>query len=114
MVNNLDIKQVIDNKEIQVVNKPLRGKILDRNEEIISASILMQDLYIDPKKIIDEKLTRKRLQLIFPKKNKVFFEKVFEKNEYKLVKKYLSKDDEYEIKKIGEPGLIFQNSNFVF
>ena len=110
LVNNLDIKQVINNKEIQVVNKPLRGKILDRNEEIISASILMQDLYIDPKRIIDEKLTRKRLQLIFPKKNKVFFEKVFEKNEYKLVKKYLSKDDEYEIKKIGEPGLIFQNS----
>lgn len=99
-----------EKKKIEIITKKNRGQILDREGNIISASILLKDLYLDSKKIIDKKNTEERLKIIFPKKHADFFKNIFKKNEYKLIKKHLSKETEFEIKKIGEPGLIFQNS----
>ena len=48
---------------------PIRGKIIDRNGRIISASIPTLDLYLDGKKIIDKELTINKLVELFPEKN---------------------------------------------
>ena len=50
-----------------------RGKIVDRNDKIISASIPTLDLYIDGSKIIDKKKTIENLKKIFIKKKDNFF-----------------------------------------
>ena len=87
-----------------------RGKIIDRNEKIISATISTLDLYIDPIKIINSENTNKILKKIFPQKADVFFANLFIKNKYRLISTHLTKDQEYEIKKLGEPGLVFHKS----
>ena len=87
-----------------------RGKIIDRNDKIISATISTLDLYIDPIKIINSEDTVKILKKIFPKKSHEFFINLFRKKKYRLISTHLTKDQEYEIKKIGEPGLIFHKS----
>jgi cell division protein FtsI (penicillin-binding protein 3) len=87
-----------------------RGKIIDRNEKIISATISTLDLYIDPIKIINFENTNKILKKIFPQKADVFFTNLFIKNKYRLISTHLTKDQEYEIKKLGEPGLVFHKS----
>lgn len=89
---------------------PIRGKIIDRNGRIISASIPTLDLYLDGKKIIDKELTINKLVELFPEKNFDFFNNIILKKNYKLVSRHLSEDEEYEIKKLGEPGLLFHKS----
>ena len=91
-------------------NNISRGKIVDRNDKIISASIPTLDLYIDGKKIIDKKKTIENLKQTFTKKKNDFFTDVIDKKQYKLVSKHLSEFEENEVKKLGEPGLIFHNS----
>jgi len=88
-----------------------RGKIIDRNETIISASIPTLDLYLDGKKIINEKKTIENLKSIFFKKKEGFFKEIVEKKQYKLVSKHLSEFEENEVRKLGEPGLIFHDSH---
>ena len=88
-----------------------RGKIVDRNDKIISASIPTLDLYIDGRKIINKKKTIENLKKIFNKKNDNFFKDIIKKKKYKLVSKHLSETEENEVRKLGEPGLIFHNSS---
>ena len=40
----------------------------------------------------------------------MFFTNLFIKNKYRLISTHLTKDQEYEIKKLGEPGLVFHKS----
>ena len=99
---------LIDNKTNN--GTPIRGKIIDRNGRIISASIPTLDLYLDGKKIINKQLTINKLVDLFPEKNFDFFNKIILKKSYKLVSRHLSENEEYEIKKLGEPGLLFHKS----
>lgn len=106
---------IVENKKLPQNNKvnnvmPVRGKIIDRNGRIISASIPTLDLYLDGKKIIDKEPTIKKLVELFPKKNISFFEDIILNKNYKLVSRHLSEDEENAIKKLGEPGLIFHKS----
>ena len=55
-----------------------RGKILDRNNNIISATIPTFDLYLDTRKIINVEKTKKEIIKIYPEKEK-FFENIFKK-----------------------------------
>lgn len=88
-----------------------RGNIIDRNNNIIAATISTLDLYINTKKIIDPIKTKKKLIEIFPKKSVEFFDELFADKKYKLINKHLSEKQEYEVKKLGEPGLVFHKSN---
>ena len=88
-----------------------RGKIVDRNDTIISASIPTLDLYIDGRKIINKKKTIENLKKIFIKKKDTFFTDIIKKKQYKLVSKHLSETEENEVRKLGEPGLIFHDSS---
>ena len=88
-----------------------RGKIVDRNDKIISASIPTLDLYIDGRKIINKKKTIENLKKIFIKKKDSFFTDIIKNKQYKLVSKHLSETEENEVRKLGEPGLIFHDSS---
>ena len=84
--NSNPVRTLINDKEIN------RGKIIDRNDKIISATISTLDLYIDPIKIINSEDTVKILKKIFPKKSHKFFINLFRKKKYRLISTHLTKD----------------------
>ena len=65
----------VNNSKSEIIN---RGKILDRNKNIISATIPTFDLYLDTKKIINIDNARKEIIKIYPEKEK-FLENIFKK-----------------------------------
>ena len=96
----------VNNSKSEIIN---RGKILDRNKNIISATIPTFDLYLDTKKIINIDNARKEIIKIYPEKEK-FLENIFKKKKYILIDKHLSNEQRIKINEIGEPGFIFHSS----
>ena len=100
-------------KDFNILNinqdlKQNRGLIVDRQENIISASIPAKDLYFDPRKFINPENSISKLKKIFPGRDFSNFKTI--KN-YRLIKKYISRSEEIEIKKIGEPGLVIEKTS---
>ena len=87
-----------------------RGKILDRNGEIIATNINTQDLYINTRKVLDSYDLKKKLREIFPEKNNFFFDKIFDKKHYIRIKQHLTEKEINELRKIGDPAIQFHKS----
>ena len=85
-----------------------RGEILDRNGEVLATSLKTKDLYINSKNILDKEKLLLKLKEIFPSKESLL--ELNKENKYFLLKKYLSLDEINELKKIGDPGIVFQTS----
>ena len=88
--------------------KQNRGLIVDRQENIISASIPAKDLYFDPRKFLNPETSVSKLKKIFPSRD---FSNLKTFKNYRLIKKYISRSEEIEIKKIGEPGLVIEKTS---
>ena len=86
-----------------------RGKILDRNGEIIATNIKTKDLYLDTRKVLDSTDLKKKLKEIFPQKNN-YFDKVFKKDQYIRIKQHLTPQEINSLRKIGDPAIKFHNS----
>ena len=86
-----------------------RGKILDRNGEIIATNIKTKDLYLDTRKILDSTDLKKKLKEIFPQKN-YYLDKVFKKDQYIRIKQHLTSQEINSLRKIGDPAIKFHNS----
>ena len=86
-----------------------RGKILDRNGEIIATNIETKDLYLDTRKVLDSTDLKKKLKEIFPQKNN-YFDKVFKKDQYIRIKQHLTSQELNSLRKIGGPAIKFHNS----
>lgn len=86
-----------------------RGKILDRNGEIIATNIETKDLYLDTRKVLDSTDLKKKLKEIFPQKNN-YFDKVFKKDQYIRIKQHLTSQELNSLRKIGDPAIKFHNS----
>ena len=87
-----------------------RGRILDRNGEIIATNIKTKDLYLDTRKVLDNYELKIKLREIFPEKNNFFFDRVFSKKQYIRIKKHLTPKEINELRKIGDPAIQFHNS----
>ena len=88
----------------------MRGMILDRNNNVISGSIPVKDLYLEPNKILDTINFVDQVKLIFPDININKINNIIKSGKYRLLKKHLSKTEEVKILKLGEPALKFQES----
>ena len=86
-----------------------RGKILDRNGEIIATNIETKDLYLDTRKVLDSTDLKKKLKEIFPQRNS-YFEKVFNKDQYIRIKQHLTPQELNSLRKIGDPAIKLHNS----
>ena len=101
------IKENIEiNKKHSILD---RGKILDRNGEIIATNIATKDLYLDTRKVLDGTDLKKKLKKIFPQKND-YFDKVFKKDQYIRIKQHLTPQEINSLRKIGDPAIKFHNS----
>ena len=87
-----------------------RGKILDRNKEIIATSLDTKDLYIDIKNSLNKNKLKTELEKIFVKKNANFFDQKFSKNHYSLIQKNLSFSELNKLSYIGDPAIKFHKS----
>ena len=109
LINLLKISfNKFDLNHIYTKNDISRGQILDRNGEVLATSIKTKDLYINSRNILDKGKLLMKLKEIFP--NKEILPKLNKKNKYVLLKKHLSIDEINEVKKIGDPGIVFQKS----
>ena len=88
-----------------------RGKILEKNNEIVAMSLETKDLYIDVRNSLDRSILKENLIRIFEKKNPIFFERAFSKNQYTLIEKNLSLTDINKLKMLGDPAIKLHKSN---
>ncbi len=86
-----------------------RGKILDRNYEIIAASLDTKDLYIDVKNSLNKKKLEKELSEMFVEKNS-YLKKIFQKEQYSLIQKDISLTNLNKLKMIGDPAIKLHKS----
>ena len=91
--------------------KKERGKIFDRNGELIATNIDTKDFYIDTKKILNKTELKKNLQNIFPYKKENYFENIFSKKQYVKIKPYITINEEKQLKQIGDPSINFHKSS---
>ncbi len=104
----------IDNEEINSFSKSIkkeRGKIFDRNGELIATNIDTKDLYIDTRKVLNKIELKKKLQYIFPNKKKNYFEDIFSRKQYIKIKPYITINEEKQLKQIGDPSINFHKSS---
>ena len=87
-----------------------RGKILDRNNEIIATSIDTHDLYVDIKKSLDKEKLKNALSGIFEDKESAFFERIFNKEQYSLIKKDISPTEINKLRSVGDPAIKLHES----
>ena len=91
--------------------KKERGKIFDRNGELIATNIDTKDFYIDTKKILNKMELKKELKKIFPNKKENYFDNIFSKKQYIKIKPYITIHEENQLKKIGDPSINFHKSS---
>ena len=103
-------KNEIDFSTVQAKTKINRGKILDRNNEIIATSIDTKDLYLDLKKSLNKEKLKIVLSEIFEDKESTFFEKIFDKGQYSLIKKDISRTELNKLKAVGDPAIKLHES----
>ena len=87
-----------------------RGKIFDRNGELIATNIDTKDFYLDTRRVLDKNNLKIKLKKIFPYKNDTYFENIFSKKQYIKIKKYLTVNEQNQLKKVGDPGIMLHNS----
>ena len=91
-------------------NNVERGKIFDRNGTLIATNLPTYDLYLNTKKLINKKMVKSKIKEIFSNKNLTFINYAFSKQHYILIQNNLSNYEINQLKKIGDPGLIFEKS----
>ena len=107
-------KKEINPSKVQAKIKINRGKILDRNNEIIATSIDTNDLYVDIKKSLDKEKLKNALSEIFEDKESAFFERIFNKEQYSLIKKDISPTELNKLKSVGDPAIKLHESKKEF
>ncbi len=93
------------------LEKKERGKIYDRNGELIATNIDTKDFYIDTRKILSKAELKQKLQNIFPDKKENYFEDIFSKKQYIKIKPYITLNEEKQLKQIGDPSIHFHKSS---
>lgn len=96
-------------QDVKPLEKPLRASILDRNGEIMAASLAMASLYVDASAIQDAKATAKDLAGILPDVSvKELETKLSSGKKFIWLARNITPRQEYAINALGNPALGFQ------
>jgi cell division protein FtsI (penicillin-binding protein 3) len=96
-------------QDVKPLEKPLRASILDRNGEIMAASLAMASLYADTTGIQDAKATAKELAGILPDISvKELETKLSSGKKFIWLARNITPRQEYAINALGNPALGFQ------
>jgi len=114
IIFNLQKIVFVSNESFNSFSKSIkkeRGKIFDRNGELIATNIDTKDFYMDTKRILDKNDLKKKLQDIFPYKKENYFENIFKKKQYIKIKPFITVNEEKQLKQIGDPSINFHKSS---
>ena len=108
----INLSKPFEGKEItanDVIKKYKRGKILDRNGNILAVSLPTWSLFSNNHKLINPELTAKKLKNIFPnlEEDQILFNLLSDKH-FIYIARHLKPEKAKEVNKIGEPGLNFE------
>lgn len=88
---------------------PRRGDIVDRNGVLLATTLEMVSLYADPKMIHDVPAAADGLIKIFPQLSRdALIDKMSSKRRFVWLKRNILPEEQREVLKIGEPGLLFE------
>ncbi|HEY6335723.1 MAG TPA: penicillin-binding protein 2 [Alphaproteobacteria bacterium] len=89
-----------------------RADIVDRNGVLLATSLETASLYADPKEIHDPADTARQLVRVLPElKAKEIVEKLNAERRFVWLQRNLSPRQEYEVNRLGLPGLYFQRED---
>jgi len=89
-----------------------RADIVDRNGVLLATSLATASLYADPKEIHDPSDTARQLVRVLPElKAKEIVEKLSAERRFVWLQRNLSPRQEYEVNRLGLPGLYFQRED---
>ncbi len=87
-----------------------RADILDRNGTIIATSLPTVNLYATPKKVLNADKAAKDLSRILPDlRYEDIYKKLTKRSNFVYLKRNLTPSQQYQINKLGIPGLEFEN-----
>lgn len=87
-----------------------RADILDRNGTIIATSLPTVNLYANPKKVLNADKAAKDLSRILPDlRYEDIYKKLTKRSSFVYLKRNLTPSQQYQINKLGVPGLEFEN-----
>lgn len=87
-----------------------RADILDRNGTIIATSLPTVNLYATPKKVLNADKAAKDLSRILPDlRYEDIYKKLTKRSSFVYLKRNLTPSQQYQINKLGIPGLEFEN-----
>lgn len=89
-----------------------RADIVDRNGVLLATSIATGSLYADPQEVRDPENVARQLVKVLPDlKEKEIVDKLKHENRFVWLQRGLSPRQEYEVNRLGLPGLYFQREN---
>jgi cell division protein FtsI (penicillin-binding protein 3) len=95
--------------EVKPISKETRGKIVDREGNILASNVAVTALYIDPIFIQNKDTAYNDLKKIFPKESaETLKERVFSGKRNILVRADLTPKEQDAILQAGHPGLLFK------
>jgi len=98
------------NDTASAVARPLRGEIVDRNGNLLTASLKMASVYANTTMIDDPQQLAKKLGAILPEQSYAdLLEKLSSGKEFIWIQRDVTPKQEYAINAIGNPALGFQD-----
>ena len=93
-----------------VAPPPMRADILDRNGRLLATTLSSPSLYADPRQIIDAAAATRAITSVLPKLNPIEVgAKLTSGRSFVWLKRQLTPRQEYEVNRLGIPGLQFQH-----
>ncbi|MDX2102453.1 MAG: penicillin-binding protein 2 [Alphaproteobacteria bacterium] len=88
---------------------PERGEILDRNGQLLAATLPTTSVYADPRKVLDAEDTARRLHQVFPDVPlATLVERLASERTFVYVRRNISPQQMQRVNSLGLPGVYFQ------
>ena len=91
---------------------PLRADIIDRNGRLLATTLTSPSLYADPRQIIDARAAARAITSVLPQLDPAeIYAKLTSGKSFVWIKRQLTPRQEYEINRLGIPGLQFRHED---
>ena len=110
-IADLMILEINSNESLEIANKPERGKIYDRNGQLLSTNIKSYSLFANALQIKNRFLLSKKLSLIINVNTDEIYKKLNTNKHFVYLKRNISPKEHQKIIELGEINLKTQLEN---
>ena len=110
--NNSAVNISFKNINSKIIDKPIRGNIFDRHNNLLATTVNISSLNINPQEVLDINDTILKLKKVFPKLNKEkLLQKLNSDRQHVNLLREISPKDYVSLLKLGIEALKIENSN---